>query len=459
MPAIDDDGKRVKADKPGAEQVVEDPGDVLVESEVPPGDPATGYQGDINLSDKEFRYNPPLHNSARSVRVDLGEAGVRTANFYDEKSGSYKEDWAEAGLNTLRLGRIIQHYMAPGQASLMEHRWGFRFLYNPSTVQYVSSRNDSFVIDPRSETNRVLSGVFQNFQSISFTVLLDRLPDVISGIPDVGEYSPALSKGDREGILRYGTHWDMEALFRIANGEWNLTDRGKTSNIGVLMPSNARLILGPGVNFYGFLGSVTWNDEMFSRDMVPVRTRLDLVFRRHVDMTAEEAADSFPGIATAQEGNPDSGGGSEPGTGSTDSRGGDTKKTDALIPSGYKNGRSTAAAATYAESRAGMDANFNQRCLAWVSRQVFQSPTRGITYAYQVWDNAPTTMRFSRDFGPPRGAIVLWSHSIGGGAGHIAVALGNGKMATTMPGGVRIVPIKGFSDRAYLGWMPPYFVR
>lgn len=450
MPAIDEEGNRIST------------GDgALVETAAGGTDGASGYQKDVDLSNKTFRYNPPQHNSTRVIRADLGEKPIRTANFYDEKGGAYKEDWAAKGLNTLRLGRIIQHYLAPGQASLMKNRWGFRFLYNPSTVSYVSSRNDSFVIDPRSETNRTLSGVFQNFQSVSFTVLLDRLPDVVSGIPDAGAYTPALAPGDREGILRYGTHWDMEALLKISNGEWDLTDRGKTSNIGILMPSNARLIMGPGVNLYGFIGSVTWKDEMFAGNMVPVRTRLDIVFRRHVDMTAEQAVDSFPGIASSQEGRPSDGssGTGDDGGDNFDSGGGDTTRTDGLIPAGYHNGRSTAGAVNYAISRVGKDSNFNGRCLAWVSRQVFQSPTRGIQEAWQVWSNAANSYHHPRDWGAPRGAIVLWSSSIGGGAGHIAVSIGNGKMATTWPGGVKITDIKGFSNGAYLGWMPPYFVK
>ena len=62
-----------------------------------------------------------------------------------------------------------------------------------------------------------------------------------------------------------------------------------------------------------------------------------------------------------------------------------------------------------------------------------------------------------RDFDAPRGAIVLWNSSIGGGAGHIAISLGGGKMVTTTGGAISIRNIRGFSDRAYLGWMPPYF--
>ena len=284
----------------------------------------SGNEADI--SGKEFRYNPPMHasNLFRVVDFGQGKAGTgkkTTAEFYDEDGApkSYKEEWAKENLSNLRLGRIIQHHIAPGQVSQLKYRWGFRFHYNPTSITYVSSRNDTFVIDPRSTTNTILSGVNQNFQNISFTVLLDRLPDVASGIPEENQYSPSLSSEDKGGILRYGTHWDMEALLRIANGDWELTDRGKTSNIGVLMPSNARLILGPGLNFFGFISGVVWKDEMFLGDMIPVRTRLDITFKRHVEMTSEQAKNSFPGIAQDSEPveSSDSGGGGTSSGGTT----------------------------------------------------------------------------------------------------------------------------------------------
>lgn len=292
-----------------------EPGGSIVESEALEVTPASDAEKSVDISHKTFQFNPPMHNSNLSIRPDMGNVGQTASQFYDEKTApsGYTDKWAKEGLGTLRLGRIIQHSVVPGPAGQMSRRWGFRFLYNPTTISTAATRNDSFVIDPRSETNQVVSGVGQNFQTVSFTVLLDRLPDIASGIPNGGrsQYSPSLSKTDRDGILRYGTHWDLEALFKVCNGDWNLTDRGKTANIGVLMPSNARLILGSGVNFYGFVMGVTWKDEMFLRNMIPVRTRVDITFRRHVDMTIDQAKAAFPGLVSdaTDVPEPDTGGG------------------------------------------------------------------------------------------------------------------------------------------------------
>lgn len=131
---------------------------------------------------------------------------------------------------------------------------------------------------------------------------------------------------------------------------------------------------------------------------------------------------------------------------------------DAMLPAGYRNGRSAEQAVAYALTQVGVwrDAGY---CLRFVGRVVYQRPWDGgsIDYAYQVWDNAPDSMQHARDFAAPRGAIVLWSSRIGGGAGHIAISLGNGKMITTTRGAIAITSIRGFADHAYLGWIPPVF--
>lgn len=295
--------------KPGNSITITSPSNPLVEGEVPENSSASGVV-DVDISKKEFRYNPPLHRHNRHRRVDFGYDPKYSGDFvgrgvvYDESGAprNYTDKWAKANLNSLRLGRIIQHTIAPGHTALMKYRWGFRFLYNPSSVTFASSRNDSFVIDGRSETNRVLSGVNQNYQTVNLSLLLDRLPDVMAGAVDPEDYSPRLRKNDAEGIQRYGTHWDLEALFKVCNGEWNLLDRGKSSNIGVLIPSNSRLILGKGDNLYGFVEFVSYRDILFSQEMVPMRTEVQLTFKRHVDMSAEQVTASFPGIGTVNSG-------------------------------------------------------------------------------------------------------------------------------------------------------------
>ena len=110
-----------------------------------------------------------------------------------------------------------------------------------------------------------------------------------------------------------------------------------------------------------------------------------------------------------------------------------------MLPAGYANGRTATQAVAYALTQVGQwrDSGY---CLRFVGRVVYQRPYDGasINEAHMVWDNAPASMRYARDFDAPRGAIVLWNASIGGGAGHIAISLGGGKMVTTTGGAISI---------------------
>jgi hypothetical protein len=427
------------------------PEDVVVEKEAEVLS-SGGYQGDTDISNKEFRYNPPMHKANLLRRAYFGEDVWD--QIYDEKTAprDYKEKWAAKNLNSLRLGRIIQHHLAPGQASTMKYRWGFRFLYNPTTVTTTANREDSFVIDPRSETNRVLSGVNQNFQTIGISLLLDRVPDVMSQTLETDAYSPSLRSGDKAGLRRYGTHWDLEALFRICNGEWNLTDRGKTSNIGVLTPSNARLVLGPGNNHYGFVMNVSYQDIMFSDRMVPIRTMVNINFRRHVDMSAEQAEVAFPGIASSQEGASDS----------------EVRDTGSV---GSSAGGGSEALASFFLERVGDTQIIGKATVDGPAtyHSVYRACIKNVTFAKRyIGDSVRWTGYATADavrkrvaangglrsgYDAPAGALYWWNAGVGDGAGHVAVSDGRGNAINNW-GGARIekLAVRNMSPSHYSGW-------
>ena len=236
-----------------------------------------------------FRFNPPLHPINLPKRVDFTSSNPTPAmdRYLDERTLAAGEK-DPANLKHLRLGRIIQHENAAGMAALNKERYGFRFLYNPTTVAIATSRNDTMILDPQTAVGSVISGINQNFQTIAFTLVLNRAHDVISPGVSAGDYQPGISEEDMAGIKKYGTHWDMEILYRACNGVFELEDRGRTSDIGLVLPSNLRLLLGPGQNHFGFIHSINYHDQMFSRDMVPIQTEVTILFRRHVDMAPED---------------------------------------------------------------------------------------------------------------------------------------------------------------------------
>lgn len=265
------------------------------------------------MTGKVLRFNPSAHRLSMPVRVDFSSgdpAGFLSGSYKDEATLAKGEASTE-NLPNLRLGRIIQHDTAAGLAALNEQRYGFRFLYNPTSVSISATRNTSVRTDPQTAISAVISGINQNFQVINFKVFLNRVADVMGGNTEDDYYAGIWGPEDIEGIRRLGTHWDLEYLYRICNGAWNMEDRGETSDIGVLIPANARLILSKGQHFFGFIESVSWQDQLFSTNMVPTITTVDITFRRHFDMSPDSLREYQDLInASGLTGEEDEGGGS-----------------------------------------------------------------------------------------------------------------------------------------------------
>jgi cell wall-associated NlpC family hydrolase len=136
-----------------------------------------------------------------------------------------------------------------------------------------------------------------------------------------------------------------------------------------------------------------------------------------------------------------------------DGAGAAVSDVDALLPAGYRNPRAADQALAWALSQVGVHRDSGY-CLRFVDLAYGRSS--GPASAYLVWTRSPSALHRTSGM-PPRGAVVVWSSAIGGGHGHIAISLGDGRMVSTTSGAVSILPIKGFSDSAYYGWMPPYF--
>ncbi|MFF3934130.1 NlpC/P60 family protein [Streptomyces hirsutus] len=132
-------------------------------------------------------------------------------------------------------------------------------------------------------------------------------------------------------------------------------------------------------------------------------------------------------------------------------------------PAAVKNPRSTAAAIAWArQEAAGGGRNWYRACLAFVARTYGWSYS-GVQYAIDHYRQMPASMRHDRDRTPPPGALMYWD--TGQRAGHVALYLGGGKIASNDIRRKGYIDVVDASDietvwgATYLGWAPPYFPK
>ncbi|MGW0121717.1 peptidase M23 [Streptomyces sp. NPDC003327] len=132
-------------------------------------------------------------------------------------------------------------------------------------------------------------------------------------------------------------------------------------------------------------------------------------------------------------------------------------------PPNVTNPRSTADAIKWAQNEAetgGKD--WYRLCLAFVARTYGWSYS-GVPYAVDHYHEMPPDMKHDKDRNPPPGALMYWE--TGNRAGHVAIYLGNGKIASNdivRPGYIDVVPATDIETKwgsTYLGWAPPYFPK
>ena len=268
-------------------------GDVSANSDSSGGTGTSEVQS-FDISGLPFRFNPPLHKLSRFVLTNLGEgkrnAKNSLASFYDETGNQYGKDFAvrtdekQTGFEKLRLGRIIMDDMAVSRGVIESgKRYGFRFLYNPSELGGTLNVGTDFIPNQQSTGTQVLQSGLENMQ---LEVLLNRIPDLNSNAK-VSDYIPAISDNDRKRVQEEGTHYDLDFLYRCANGIHDTRWRKQTGDIGVLLPNPCRLILGPYTS-RGAVVSVSVSDQMFSGALVPILSYVNITFARFLNMAPDE---------------------------------------------------------------------------------------------------------------------------------------------------------------------------
>jgi hypothetical protein len=278
-----------------------------------------------------YKFNLPPHQWSLPVRPI--EQEPKDVGFLNSKTGYFAEDIFNAtstpeSFHGTRRGRIWYWHSASALQkfntdsgkveSLAEsvskltkstegvelknddRKWGFQFLWNPSEISTNVARNMD-ITPSAADTLRVVSGVFPGQETVNFNILLDRVNDFAcirsSKVKDFNDFSkfytasyPGQGKqafGEQlEALMRQGTMADLEYLFRAINGsgmgveKWGTLMGKRTANLGYLQPTLLGISLGPdrlnNLSYVGWLSNIAINHNMFTQDMIPMRTTVTL---------------------------------------------------------------------------------------------------------------------------------------------------------------------------------------
>ncbi len=238
-----------------------------------------------------------------------------------------------------------------------DYRYGFRFHYNPSTIDF-SINADNLMVDPSlilSGMSRAMPITSRSLPVVNFSLIINRIEEVsLLKKWNYQEYDDGfyramnyyfgrnLTPEEIEGLVTRGTGYDMEFLFRTLLGRPYKTElRGETADIGIVFglplildfsPKNLSEIhtaipSGSGINkafdnsgapttsrfsatpaqhsqrYWGRVVSLSYTHREFTREMIPMFTEVSISFARFPD-----AQGVLKGLTVQQALQPDSDG-------------------------------------------------------------------------------------------------------------------------------------------------------
>jgi hypothetical protein len=266
-------------------------------------------------TEDKARFNPPSHITTRSYSRGLKlEVLTRTQIPYSANSdlpGSISQQFQKANVDPSayvgKLGKILQD---PNTANLVNTKdpkslWGFRYTYNPTTVQYSVQGNTS--VDWTLGSNDPAALLAGNMQ-VTFQLYLNRIADMTQLRTNKNKgYVPQLNEIEIQGLLNRGTEYDLEFLYRVCNGDPDdslgknpmLSYNGSSADIGILKSVPVWLYVNDNMKLFGSITNMNVNHAMFTLDMIPILTTVDITFTRYpaIFNVASSGKDDATGIA------------------------------------------------------------------------------------------------------------------------------------------------------------------
>jgi hypothetical protein len=243
----------------------------------------TGVDADKGMSGDQW--NPPPH---------LNTKGVRFTDVLESQAGG-NIDWVTGkpmsvatleAYNNSQMGRMYQDTYLLSAKNPEKKLWGFKFMYNPTSISYSTNTDTSndWTLGKADPSNALGGNT-----AVSFELYLNRVIDVKAinaGKGGSGYPGKPLSPTALKGIKTRGTEYDLEYLYRVVNGDPQpnqalLADKGKSSDLGFITGMPFWLHINDNMRYFGSLASLSVNHVIFTEDMIPVFTTVDVTFIRY----------------------------------------------------------------------------------------------------------------------------------------------------------------------------------
>ena len=233
------------------------------------------------------RWNPPPHPKTKGMHREWQfSKSTVTNNVVQAKDIIYNK--VPQGV----MGRIFQDADSAASVNLTDPKklWGFRFMYNPTTVQYQTQANTNVDFTfGAADPAQLLAGNI----SFQFQLYLNRILDMthLQGDRKTGQdYIPSLGTEAIDGLINRGTEYDLEFLYRVCNGDPDTSQGlnplltyagGMTSDIGLLKALPVWIVINENMRIFGSISNISVNHVMFDRRMVPILSTVDLTVTRY----------------------------------------------------------------------------------------------------------------------------------------------------------------------------------
>jgi len=229
--------------------------------------------------------------------IPAGTSSVDDAyNFWTNQEYGKGAIQMDRKTNTIELAANAKKEAALNKIKFDDKMYGFRFNYNPTTVNMswgaITGANPVYESAGKDPAAPMAQNLISSY--LTFDIILNRIQD-LALLDSTGKYlygeNPypwEISATDRKTIVNKGTMYDLEYLFRTMHGyafytNFSSTLMGKTNDPGWLPVRPVELHLGNKLRYRVRISGLEVVHKIFSAKMVPLLSVVSITCMRYWD--------------------------------------------------------------------------------------------------------------------------------------------------------------------------------